>query len=56
VEALEIDAPDGIVKVTTSQGIAQFPHDGDNAEAIKEAADQALYRAKEAGRNRAVAF
>ena len=56
VQALEIDAPDGVVKVTTSQGIAQFPRDGGNAEAIKEAADQALYRAKEAGRNRAAIY
>ncbi|MFW5685858.1 MAG: diguanylate cyclase [Spirochaetota bacterium] len=56
VEQLDVHGPDGVVKVTTSQGVAEFPRDGASAESIKEAADQALYRAKEAGRNRAVAF
>jgi diguanylate cyclase (GGDEF)-like protein len=53
VEALEVPGPSGIVKVTTSQGVAEFPRHGRTVEAIKEAADRALYRAKEAGRNRA---
>lgn len=53
VQALEVPAPDGVVKVTTSQGVAEFPLHGKTIEAIKEAADQALYRAKEGGRNRA---
>ena len=56
VESLEVQAPDGIVRVTTSQGIAQFPRDGADVESVKEAADQALYRAKEAGRNRAMVY
>lgn len=54
VEALEVPGPSGIVKVTTSQGVAEFPQHGRSLEAIREAADQALYRAKEAGRNRAM--
>jgi diguanylate cyclase (GGDEF)-like protein/PAS domain S-box-containing protein len=37
--------------VTTSIGIAMFPDDGDNAEALLKNADSAMYRAKEIGRN-----
>jgi diguanylate cyclase (GGDEF)-like protein/PAS domain S-box-containing protein len=37
--------------VTASIGIATFPADGDNAEALLGAADAAMYRAKQAGRN-----
>ncbi len=51
VQALEIAAPDGVVRVTTSQGIAEFPAHGSTVETIKQAADQALYRAKDSGRN-----
>jgi diguanylate cyclase (GGDEF)-like protein/PAS domain S-box-containing protein len=39
------------VFVTASIGIATFPADGDNAEALLGAADAAMYRAKQAGRN-----
>ena len=39
-------------QVTISAGIAVFPGDGDDTEALDNAADQALYRAKNAGRNR----
>jgi diguanylate cyclase (GGDEF)-like protein len=38
--------------LTLSIGIASFPEDGDDVKRLKEAADQALYRAKESGRNR----
>jgi EAL domain-containing protein (putative c-di-GMP-specific phosphodiesterase class I) len=37
--------------VTTSIGIATFPADGDNAETLLGAADAAMYRAKQSGRN-----
>ncbi len=56
VEALEIAAPDGVVRVTTSQGIAEFPAHGSTLEAIKQAADRALYQAKDAGRNCAAIY
>jgi diguanylate cyclase (GGDEF)-like protein len=38
--------------VSLSAGVACFPHDADNPEAMLRAADAALYRAKAAGRNR----
>jgi diguanylate cyclase (GGDEF)-like protein len=37
--------------VTASIGAAVFPADGDNAEALLGAADAAMYRAKQSGRN-----
>ncbi len=41
-----------ITKVTTSQGIACYPMHAADAEELREKADQALYIAKERGRNR----
>jgi diguanylate cyclase (GGDEF)-like protein len=40
--------------VTLSIGIAAFPDNGDSAEHLLKAADDALYRAKEAGRDRII--
>ena len=40
--------------VTISLGLATFPEDGDTRHALLKAADRALYRAKETGRNRVV--
>jgi diguanylate cyclase (GGDEF)-like protein len=37
--------------ITASIGAAAFPSDGDNAEALLGAADAAMYRAKQSGRN-----
>jgi predicted signal transduction protein with EAL and GGDEF domain len=37
--------------VTTSVGIAIFPDDGEDAEALLKNADRAMYRAKELGRD-----
>ncbi len=42
---------DGVGKVTCSFGVAQF-RDGDTAETLTARADEALYAAKRAGRNR----
>ena len=44
------------VPLTISFGIAAFPEHGEDAEALTLAADQALYAAKEMGRNRCVHF
>lgn len=40
------------IAVTMSVGLASYPEHGATAEALVECADQALYRAKAAGRNR----
>jgi len=40
------------VTQTLSLGVASFPADGDADERLIAAADRALYRAKENGRNR----
>lgn len=42
------------VRVTTSQGVAAYPDNGRDAGTVRAKADEALYRAKETGRNRVV--
>jgi predicted signal transduction protein with EAL and GGDEF domain len=42
--------------LTFSVGIATYPNHGRSADAVLEAADQALYAAKALGRNRCVIF
>lgn len=42
------------VRLTISVGVAVFPVHGTNADQLCEAADRAMYRAKEAGRNQVV--
>lgn len=44
------------VSLTVSQGIASFPHHAKNKEGIFAAADDALYSAKEAGKDRSAIF
>ena len=39
------------LNLTASIGVAEFPHDGENFEQLAQAADSALYRAKQSGRN-----
>ena len=46
----------GWVRATASIGFAVYPGHGDSAEALTRHADDALYRAKEAGRNQAQVF
>lgn len=48
------DKRGSITRVTTSQGLAAYPAHGRTVKALQEAADMALYDAKERGRNRAV--
>ncbi len=43
-------------KITISLGIATFPEDKKDLEGLIQAADQALYRAKEGGRDRIAAY
>ncbi|HYY61470.1 MAG TPA: EAL domain-containing protein, partial [Burkholderiales bacterium] len=49
--AVPVDVRGHEVFVTASIGIALFPTDGNDAEALIAAADAAMYRAKQAGRN-----
>jgi diguanylate cyclase (GGDEF)-like protein len=51
---LEESQPDG--RLTISIGLATFPGDSDNAKILVDKADKALYRAKEGGRNRVIAW
>jgi diguanylate cyclase (GGDEF)-like protein len=55
MRAKTIALPDGMtVSVTLSAGVAVFPLQGGDAAALVKAADQALYVAKRAGRDRVV--
>ncbi|MDQ3646163.1 MAG: diguanylate cyclase, partial [Actinomycetota bacterium] len=47
-------ADEGSIALTVSIGVASYPEHGDTFKAIVEAADSALYRAKQEGRDRAV--
>ncbi|MBW2731725.1 MAG: diguanylate cyclase [Deltaproteobacteria bacterium] len=46
----------GAFRVTMSLGIASYPQDGKDKQLLIERADQALYHAKESGRNRSVHY
>lgn len=51
VEGRELRAGETTFRLTITQGLAEWPVDGDSAEALVEAADRALADAKAAGRN-----
>ncbi|MCK5914294.1 MAG: GGDEF domain-containing protein, partial [Desulfuromusa sp.] len=56
VESLSLFFQGEAVPVTISLGVTEFPRDTDNQDALFNYADQALYRAKEQGRNRSVCW
>jgi diguanylate cyclase (GGDEF)-like protein/PAS domain S-box-containing protein len=55
-ESLLVPAADTVLQVTLSLGIAAFPLHGVSGEEVLNAADQALYAAKAAGRNQVVVY
>ena len=54
VESSPFAVGDLSLPLTVSVGVALWPEDGSNLDALMEAADRALYAAKERGRNRVV--
>ncbi len=56
VEISHFDVRSGQASITVSLGIASYPEDGGNLEVILDKADKAMYRAKQRGRNRVVAY
>lgn len=57
VSNLEVEVGAGIkAKVTISVGLATYPHDAKDSEALQAAADSALYAAKAKGRNCVVVY
>ncbi len=56
VSRLRFDSDQGPFQVTISLGVATFPEHGHHKQEIIEHSDQALYRAKETGRNQVVFY
>jgi diguanylate cyclase (GGDEF)-like protein len=56
VEISRFDIRGGDTNVTVSLGVASYPEDGGNLEIILDKADKAMYRAKQQGRNKVVAY
>ena len=54
IKAMALQSGDEIVQVTISIGIATFPQDGSRVDDLVKAADDAMYKAKESGRDRTV--
>jgi diguanylate cyclase (GGDEF)-like protein len=51
----EFPCREGAFHISFSAGVAEYPLDGDDTDAVCQAADEALYRAKAAGRARVLA-
>ncbi|MFK5926412.1 MAG: sensor domain-containing diguanylate cyclase [Desulfuromusa sp.] len=56
VEKLSLFSQGVAVPVTISLGVAAFPQSTDNQEKLFNCADQALYQAKESGRNKSICW
>jgi len=56
IQAKKIRVYDEDLEVTISAGLAVFPDDSKEAQPLIEKADQALYKAKESGRNRVCVY
>jgi len=56
VERHKFKAYDETIAMTISAGVATYPDNGDDVQVLIDKADQALYRAKEEGRNRVVSW
>ena len=56
IEGTSFPVPGGVLKKTISIGVSLFPDDTENFWQCVKYADVALYKAKEAGRNRVVVF
>jgi diguanylate cyclase (GGDEF)-like protein len=56
IEVSRFDIRGGDTNVTASLGVASYPEDGGNLEVILDKADKAMYRAKQKGRNKVVAY
>ena len=56
VEISRFDVRSGDTNITVSLGVASYPEDGGNLDVILDKADKAMYRAKQGGRNRVIAY
>lgn len=56
IEAMVIDTKTGQLRVTTSIGLSTFPNNATEVESLIKCADEALYTAKETGRNRVIKY
>ncbi|MBC8007330.1 MAG: GGDEF domain-containing protein [Prolixibacteraceae bacterium] len=56
VEISRFDVRSGDTNITVSVGVASYPEDGGNLDVILDKADKAMYRAKQHGRNRVIAY
>jgi diguanylate cyclase (GGDEF)-like protein len=56
IEISRLDVRTGDTSITVSLGVASYPEDGGNLDVILEKADKAMYRAKQRGRNRVIAY
>jgi diguanylate cyclase (GGDEF)-like protein len=54
VEAMRVDHAGTTLSMTISAGIAVYPAHGEHVDQVLDRADQALYQAKNGGRNRCV--